>query len=445
MTTRRDVLAAMAAASAGTALGSTLGAQLAFAQTAPGKPHAGKTLNALMPVASQFRAQEKRLAQFEERTGIKVTYTYTPYGQLRDKITTEGVGGSRAFDIICYQDSWGPSIAQFLHPINDMLSKDGISMDRYPQAYAQGSGFDGKIYGLPIRGHPQLLFYRKDLFDAAGLQPPKTWDEVVSAGRAIQEKNPNVAGLAMYYGKGNGAQNLFLWLNHLWGRGGDIFADNFARTRFNEPAAVEATQQYLDYLLKHKVAAPGSVQFVEADAVNSVSQGNSAMVMVWWWVYATLTGAQSRLKPEQVGFAPMPQMPGGRPVSYAISLPYAISANSGQKEAAFEFLKWVGSPELEVDIASDKSDPNTADIVVTHTASFANERVNAANNGLHRVAARSLEGSRIMPQLREWPQIASVLENTISELATGAKPVKAGLDDAAAEVDRLLRRAGYRR
>jgi multiple sugar transport system substrate-binding protein len=47
--------------------------------------------------------------------------------------------------------------------------------------------------------------------------------------------------------------------------------------------------------------------------------------------------------------------------------------------------------------------------------------------------------------LKEWPQIAAVLENTISELATGSKPVKAGLDSAAQEADRILRRAGTRR
>jgi multiple sugar transport system substrate-binding protein len=290
-----------------------------------------------------------------------------------------------------------------------------------------------------------MLFFRKDLLGQAGVQPPKTWDEVVQVADAVQKKS-GTAGLAMYYGKGNGAQNLFLWLNHLWGRGGDIFADNFRATRFNEPVAVEATQAYLDYLLKHKVAAPGSVQFVEADAVNSVAQGNSAMVMVWWWVYPQLAGGpQSTLKLEQVGFAPMPQFSGGKPVSYALSLPFAISASSGQKEAAFEFLKWVSSPELEVACATDKSDKDTADIVVTHKASFNNEKVNEANFGLHRVAGQSLEGSRIMPQLKEWPQIASVLENTISELATGSKPVRAGLDGAAQEVDRLLRRAGYRR
>ncbi|WP_210338734.1 sugar ABC transporter substrate-binding protein [Ensifer sp. ENS06] len=410
-----------------------------------GKPFAGTTINVMLPQSSQFRAHERRLSAFEELTGIKAVYTYVPYGQVRDKITTEAVAGSSEYDVVCYQDTWGPSLSIYLQPLDEMLKRDGIDMDRYPQAYKLGSQIDGVTYGLPVRGHPQMLFYRKDLFEAAGVKPPTTWDEVAAAGAAIQSANPDVSGVAMYYGKGNGQQNLFLWLNHLWGKGGDIFSPDFKESRFTDPAAVEATQMYLDLLLKQKVAAPGSVQFVEGDAVNSVSQGKSAMVMVWWWVYSVLTGEKSTLKPEQVGFAPMPQFAGSTPVSYALSLPFAVSSLSQKKDAAWEFMKWVSTPELEIECAIDKSDPKTSDIVVTHSKSFLDEKVNKANHGLHKVAAQSLEGSRIMPQLKEWPQIAVTLENMISELATGSRPVKDGLDQAAQDIDRILRRAGYRK
>jgi multiple sugar transport system substrate-binding protein len=428
----------------GTGLGAGAALTLPRFALAQGKPFAGAEISVLLPQGAQFRAQEKRFGEFTALTGIKPVYNYVPYGQLRDKIATEGVAGSSAFDIICYQDSWGPGLAVYLQPIDDWLKRDNISMDRYPQAYKLGSQIEAKTVGLPVRGHPQMLFYRKDLLEQAGVQPPKSWDELVTVADAVQ-KASGIAGVAMYYGKGNGGQNLFLWLNHLWGAGSDIFADNFRTTRFNEPSGIEATQRYVDYLLKHKVAAPGSVQFVEPDAVNSVAQGNSAMVMVWWWVYPQLTGGQSKLRPEQVAFAPMPRYAPDKPASYALSLPFAISANSKKKEAAWEFMKWVSSPELEVACATDKSDKDTADIVVTHKSSFVDPKVNEVNNGLHRVAAQSLEGSRIMPQLKEWPQIAAVLESTISELATGSKPVKEGLDASAQEIDRILRRAGTRR
>ncbi|MGV1795308.1 ABC transporter substrate-binding protein [Rhizobium sp. A37_96] len=441
MITRRQILQLGAASAAAMTFGMPKGAS---AQIRPGKPFAGSTINVLLPHASQFRAHEKRFAELEEMTGIKAVYNYIPYAQVRDKIAAEAVAGSSTYDVVCYQDDWGPSLSLYLQPIDDWLARDGVDINSYPQAYKLGSEIDGKVFGLPIRGHPQMLFYRKDLLAQAGVAPPTTWDELVTTAKAVQSKS-DISGVAMYYGKGNGQQNLFLWLNYLWGKGGDLFTPDFTETRFTEPAAVEATQMYLDLLLKHKVAAPGSVQFAEDDAVNSVAQGKSAMVMVWWWVYSVLTGDKSTLKADQVGFAPMPKFADSKPVSYALSLPFAISGLSKQKDAAWEFMKWVSRPELEQACAIDKSDPDTSDIVVTHTASFLDQKVNDANFGLHRVAAKSLEGSRIMPQLKEWPQIGTTLENTISDLATGAKPVKDGLDEAARDIDRILRRAGYRK
>lgn len=442
MINRRQLLNYGAAAGAAATFGLRPGQVLA--QVTPGKPFAGTTINVMLPQASQFRAHQKRLGQFEEATGIKAVYTYVPYGQVRDKITTEAVAGSSAFDVVCYQDSWGPSLSLYLEPLDARIAKDSVDMNSYPQAYRQGSQMDGKTFGLPIRGHPQMLFYRKDLLQQAGVQPPTTWDELVTVAKAVQDKT-NVPGIAMYYGKGNGQQNLFLWMNYLWGKGGDLFTPDYTKTRFTEPAAIEATQAYLDLLLKHKVAVPGSVQFVEGDAVNSVAQGNAAMVMVWWWVYSVLTGDKSTLKADQVGFVPMPKYADGKPVSYALSLPFAISGLSKQKDAAWEFMKWVSRPALEQECAIDKSDPNTSDIVVTHTESFLNPKVNEVNHGLHAVAAKSLEGSRILPQLKEWPQIAAILENKISELATGSQQVAPGLEQAAQDIDRVLRRAGYRK
>ncbi|TCN39377.1 carbohydrate ABC transporter substrate-binding protein (CUT1 family) [Shinella granuli] len=441
MITRRQMLQGGVGAAAAMTFGIPRGVS---AQILPGKPFAGSVVNILLPHASQFRAHEKRFAEFEELTGIKAVYNYVPYAQVRDKIAAEAVAGSSNYDVVCYQDSWGPSLSLYLEPIDAWLARDGVDMNSYPQAYKLGSEIGGKVFGLPIRGHPQMLFYRKDLLAEAGVEPPATWEDLVTAAKAVQDKS-GVSGLAMYYGKGNGQQNLFLWLNYLWGKGGDLFTPDFTETRFTEPVAIEATQMYLDLLLKHKVAAPGSVQFAEDDAVNSVAQGKSAMVMVWWWVYSVLTSDKSTLKADQIGFAPMPKFAGGSPVSYALSLPFAVSALSKQKDAAWEFMKWVSRPELEQACVIDKSNPDTSDIVVTHTASFLDPKVNDANFGLHRVAAQSLEGSRIMPQLKEWPQIGTTLENTISDLATGAKPVKDGLDEAARDIDRILRRAGYRK
>ena len=61
------------------------------------------------------------------------------------------------------------------------------------------------------------------------------------------------------------------------------------------------------------------------------------------------------------------------------------------------------------------------------------------------MALKSLEGARSLPKLVVWPQVASVLETAISEIVSSGKPVKATLDDAARQVERITQRSGGRR
>lgn len=407
-----------------------------------GKPYAGTRLAIMLPPSSQFRAQEKRLPEFEAASGIKVAYQYVPYGQLLEKLTTEAVGGSSAYDLVAYQDSWLASLANYLSPIDAQVRADGVDMTRYPDVYRKACQFSGATYGLPVRAHPQLLFYRKDLYEQAGISPPATWDEMLTSAAAVQ-KQTGVPGVAMDYVKGSGFQNLWLWFNCLWGHGSDVL-DAEGKPLFNNAAGVAATQAYVDVLLKHKVANPGSSQFNEYDMVNAMAQGNAATMMVWWWTYSVLTGDRSRLKPEQVGFAPMLRVGQAQSPTVAIVMPFGISRQSRHQEAAWEFMKWVSNPVLEKAIVCDKSDPQSADIVATHTATYLDEAVNAANHGLHRAALASLQQARTVPQLAAWPQIATALESAISEIVSSGKPVRPALDDAAAQVARIARRTGGR-
>jgi multiple sugar transport system substrate-binding protein len=239
---RRDILQATAAGVGG-ALTPWALAQSA-ANLKPGKPYAGTEVNLLTVVAPQFRAHEARLPEFEALTGIKVKYQYVPFASTREKLTAELVGQSSQYDVLSTMDVWGPSLYNLFEPINDRLSEKKIEMEaRYPHAHLRaardGNGNGRNVLGFPIRGHVQLLFYRKDVFNQLGLKPPTTWDEMVETGKTIGSKT-DLSGVAMYYGK-TGGQNLMIWFNYLWGMGGDLL-DAKGQPAFNSPAGVAATQ-----------------------------------------------------------------------------------------------------------------------------------------------------------------------------------------------------------
>lgn len=404
----------------------------------PGKPYAGTTVNIMLPNAAQFRAQAKRLDQLKELTGIEVVHSYVPYGQLLDKITAEAIAGNDTYDLVTYQDTWGPALTPYLEPLNERVAADGFDLTSYPPVFVDCSSYKDTLYGLPVRAQAQLLFYRKDLFEQAGVEPPKTMDELVEVGRKVQEAT-GVSGIAMDYGKGNGYQNLFSWMNYMRGHGAELL-DAEGKVAFNSEAGVAATRDYLAPLLEHKIANPGSVQFVEGDKVSSFAEGNSAMVSVWWWGYTRLTGETSKLTPEQVGFVAVPGFGNGTNSSIGQCMPFGIFNLSRNKDAAWEVLKWMASPQLEVDIATDKSDPDTDELIVVHKSSLLDADVNAANNGVQEVGYESLKVAGAMPMLKTWPQVASVLEATISDIAANGGDIKAKLDAAAAEVQRAVDR-----
>ena len=434
---RREIIATSAALATASALPSLAWAQ-SKAPLKPGKPYAGTEINLLSVVAPQFSAHERKLAEFEALTGIKVKYQYVPFASTREKLTAELVAQSAQYDLLSVMDVWGPSLYNLFEPINNQIAEKKIDMSRYAGAHLRaardGNGNGKNVLGMPIRGHVQLMFYRKDIFDKLNLKAPNTWDEMIDQSKIIQAKT-DLSGVSMYYGKTAG-QNLMIWFNYLWGRGGDLL-DAKGQPAFNSPPAIQATQDYVDLLLKHKICPPGSATFNETDAVNSVAQGKSAMVPVWWWRYAGLTDAKtSTLKPEQVAYAPLPSFPGKESTTYTNSWFYGINKNSKKKEAAMEFLAWLGDPSVELSVLLDRS---LNEVVAVQTANMLNQDVNVRFKAMHLFGAQALRGAKGTPLFSQWPQVSDLLEATINDVVSGRSQVKPAMDEAANRARKILR------
>ncbi len=403
-----------------------------------GKPFAGTKLNILSVVTPQFDGLMLRDKEFTELTGIETEWTFIPFGSLQEKMNAEGIAANGSFDVVNYLDSWGPPNAHWLMPIDELMARDGISMDRYPSAFARSAQFEGKTLGFPLRAHPQLMFRRKDLVPEA----PNSWEEIIEIGKKLKETNPDVAPLALYYNNDGNRQNLFIWINFLWAAGADIFNDDWTAAWASD-AAIKATEDYVALHTVHGVTNPNSVSFNEQDARQSFMQGKSAMIPVWWWAYSGFYNPKSStLSKDQVAFSGMPQY-NGVTKTYAISMPFSVSNYSKNKDAAWEFLKWLSNPEMDRANAIERKvgGKDIVNNVVTHISSLTDADVNAANDGIQGAAWESLKESNIMPQIAEWPEVGDLLSAAIAKAATGGD-VRALMTESAAQSDKLLKRAG---
>ncbi|WP_223423109.1 ABC transporter substrate-binding protein [Tateyamaria pelophila] len=407
---------------------SLYGAQALAWEATEGRPYEGQTVNVLAVKSSQFEAHEARLAEFEDATGIDVVYDYVPFPNMKEALTTEMVAGGD-YDVVSVMDQWVTSLQMLMEPIGPEIEAQGTDLSDFPAAHMRHGMLNGELVGLPVRGHVQLLFYRKDLLEAAGVTPPTTWEGLVTAAKAIQDST-DAAGIALPYGKLNG-QNLMVWINLLWGNGGDLF-DAEGNPAFNSAAGVAATETYISYLAEEIVPA-GSAVFVEQDAVNSFKQGNSAMLPVWWWVRSQLTDPeQSTLTPEQVGFTALPSVEGADRTTFTNTWIFGVTQESDNKGAATEFLGWLTDPALERDVLMD---PDLSEVVAVHMSNLTDPEVNARWGGMHQAAADALATAEGIEFGDNWPRIALILETAISSLASGeTTDVQAALDNAAEEI-----------
>ena len=408
-----------------------------------GKPYAGTKLDILSVVTPQFEGLMLRDGEFTELTGIETEWTFIPFTSLQEKVASVGVAADGGFDVVNYLDSWGPPNAHWLVGIDGMMAEDGIGMDRYPAAFAKSAQFEGRTIGFPLRAHAQLMFYRKDVLAEVGMDPPRTWDDVVAVADAIRAKGLDVEPLALYFHNDGNRQNLFIWLNFLWAAGADVF-DAKTCPVWDSEAGLAATEDYVALHTVHKATNPSSISFVEQDARQSFQQGKSAMIPVWWWAYSPFINPKSSvLTKEQVGFAGMPAYK-GRTVTYAISMPFSISKYSKHQGAAWEFMKWLSNPALEKKNATEREVAGKTIInnVVTHAANLRDAEVNAANDMIQQAAWDSLKESDIMPQIAEWPEIGDILSAAITKAAAGGD-TRALMTEASGQARKILRRAGH--
>lgn len=407
---------------------SLYGAQAFAWEATEGRPFEGQTVNVLAVKSSQFEAHEARLAEFEEATGIDVVYDYVPFPNMKEALTTEMVAGGD-YDVVSVMDQWVSSLAMLMEPIGPRIEAQGADLSDFPAAHMRHGMLDGELIGLPVRGHVQLMFYRKDLLEEAGVEPPQTWEEMVTSAKTIQE-NTDANGIALPYGKLNG-QNLMVWMNLLWGNGGDLF-DADGNAIFNSAEGVAATETYISYLAEEIVPA-GSAVFVEQDAVNSFKQGNSAMLPVWWWVNSQLTDPeQSTLTADQVGFTALPSVTGADRTTFTNTWIFGVTQESDNKDAAAEFLGWLTDPALERDVLLD---PELSEVVSVHMSNLTDPEINARWGGMHQAAADALATAEGIEFGDNWPRIVLILETAISSLAAGEETdVQAVLDKAAKDI-----------
>ncbi len=145
---------------------------------------------------------QRRAPDFEKLTGAKVQVITVPFSDLYQKVLTDFATKTNSYDATVFDPQWlGDYVpAGYLEDLTDRVKNDSALQwnDIAPFFRDFSATFKGRVYTVPLDGDFQMVYYRTDLLQKDGLQPPATWDDYISIAKHFQGKDLNGDGKPDY-------------------------------------------------------------------------------------------------------------------------------------------------------------------------------------------------------------------------------------------------------
>lgn len=370
------------------------------------------------------------LKKFQQQTGIKVNLQVIGWPDLYSKIlaaTTSGKGP----DVLNIGNTWAASLeatGAFL-PFGDKEFSAIGGKSKFVEASLKTGGVPGKPpTSVPYLGLAYGLYYNKKMFSDAGLQPPKTWEELVSDAKKLTSPSKGVYGMAMEGGSyTEGVHFAFIFGQQ---HGADPF-NSSGKPDFTSQGQIAGVKQYVDLMGADHVVNPSSAQYKNGpEAPGDFAKGKAAMLMSQNNADNTLQA--DGMKSSEYGVVPIPAPSDAvkDTASFVAGINLSIFNNTKNKAGALKFVKFMTSKQTQATL--DK--PFTALPVVKGGT------VNFTDNPAEAQAFQSVLQTRSVPlplvaaEAAYETNVGNAVNSLVAQAATG-KPVtdsdvKAALQEA---------------
>ncbi|MFG2176160.1 extracellular solute-binding protein [Streptomyces niveus] len=295
-------------------------------------------------VGSEDKVFKKLAEDFEAKhKGVDVKYVNVPFGEAQNKFKNAAGSGSGAPDVIRSEVAWTPEFADlgYLAPLDGTAAlKD--EKDFVPQA-AASTKYDGKTYAVPQVIDSLGIFYNKKLFKDAGVEVPKTIDELKTVSKAIKDKT----GKTGMYLRGDDA---YWFLSFLYGEGGDLVDAKGKAVTVDSPAGVKAMEVVKDLVDSGAAKTDATDGWENMQA--AFKGGDVAMMINGPWAIAdTYAGPQFKDK-ANLGVAPVPAGSAGQGAPQG-GHNLAVYAGSKNLDASYAFVEYMSSAESQAKITTE--------------------------------------------------------------------------------------------
>jgi len=386
--------------------------------------------------ASHERVAEAFMAEHPE---IQIEFFHEPWGDYFTKVQTLWASGDSSAipDVLFLWPTPRYAAEGVLENLDPWIEKAGYNLDDYWPSLLESASYDGSVYGFPRDISVDILYYNKDLFDAAGIEYPTpewTWDDLATAAEALTVVDANGRveqyGLAMEGGK---------FADWVVANNGSILDDmrNPSTCTLDQPASTAGIQFFADMMNNGYAMRDADLSQAGGDAAVFQS-GQAAMIIQ---NSSRVSGFNAADMNYDVAVVPIPE--GGQRWTGAGGAAWVMSSGSDTKDEAWTFLEWLQSTEGGQKLYTEAGEIFPALQSVAESDAFLNQDVPPANRQafLDQGAAAGVGGFGYFP---EWDELnGSIISPALQQIWAGEATPEEVLPATCEQVNAFLADNGY--
>jgi multiple sugar transport system substrate-binding protein len=358
---------------------------------------------------------------------IKVDLEFVAYEALHDKIVTDQAGGAGQYDTVLVDTPWPAEFAdaKIIQDITDKIPAD-FKSGVFDTAWTS-AGYKGKYYGVPWINDTKFFFYNKKMLSDAGITTvPKTWDEVLTAAKAVKAKGTVEFPLVWSWTQAEAV--ICDWAELAGTMGGADFIDDSGNAKFNTGGGLAALE-FMRKTIEDGLTNPASLGFIEDDVNKTVGAGQAAMALNWTYGLSVLNDPAKSTVAGQIAVAAAPGTAQTPTAGVNGGMSIALTTSTKHPAEALKFALWMASQAMQ-----EKYDANT---LPEWKASFDNPDVTKTAPELFAAAKEQFAALVTRPVVPYYTKLSTALQVAIQEALKGTKTPKAALDEVAAKLPDL--------
>ncbi|MBD2069212.1 ABC transporter substrate-binding protein [Leptolyngbya sp. FACHB-671] len=378
--------------------------------------------------AEQF---QPLVEQFEsENPDIRIQIAPAPNASdaVEGLYTSSFLLGDSPYDLVLADITWIPKFAaaNWLLPLSDQISEEELSA--FLPADIEGSRYEGELYRVPMRSDVGVLYYRTDLLEEAGLEPPDTFEELIEVSQQLKQGDIDWG----YVWQGAQYEGLSAdFVEVLAGFGGFWVNPETQEVGLDQPEAIAAAE-FLRNTVTERVSPPGVTNYQEVETLRVFQNGNSAFMRNWPYAFPEVNQEGSPIN-GKVGIRPMVSSAEGEGGACLGGWGFGISASSPHPEEAWRVIEFMTSEEAQKLFVMEYG------YVPSRVNLFTDPEI-VGRYGHYPQLLEIAEQAVLRPPVPQYTQVSDILQRYLSSAISGQISPERAMERAAGETRRLLGR-----